>query len=215
MWDIPKLREWISNLIPHFTCIYDYLFILGLKIIHVSTKGLMMSIIIYLFWYCYKECFMISNHIVCFTGLGISDIAKLTGPRDLPVKVWKWISNFIPHFTGIWLLNSMALERFGCDFRNVILKLVSLIGIFRSPYDNNLRWTALDLPDNKSTLVQVMAWCHQATSHYLSRCWPRPMSPYGVTRAQWVKVVFKDLSWSMLVKEAPGDHLKVMILSWR
>ena len=31
-----------------------------------------------------------------------------------------------------------------------------------------------------------MAWCHQATSHYLSQCWPRFMSPYGVTRPQWV-----------------------------
>ena len=36
------------------------------------------------------------------------------------------------------------------------------------------------------TLVQVMAWCHQATSHYLNQCWPRSMSPYGVTRPQWV-----------------------------
>ena len=32
-----------------------------------------------------------------------------------------------------------------------------------------------------------MAWCRQATSHYLSKCWPRPMSPYGVIRSQWVK----------------------------
>ena len=24
---------------------------------------------------------------------------------------------------------------------------------------------------NKSTLLQVMAWCHQAKSHYLSQCW--------------------------------------------
>ena len=24
---------------------------------------------------------------------------------------------------------------------------------------------------DKSTLVQVMAWCHQASSHYLSQCW--------------------------------------------
>ena len=29
-----------------------------------------------------------------------------------------------------------------------------------------------------STLVQVMAWCSQVTSHYLSQCWPRSMSPY-------------------------------------
>ena len=32
-----------------------------------------------------------------------------------------------------------------------------------------------------STLAQVMAWCRQATSHYLSQCWPRSISPYGVS----------------------------------
>ena len=43
-----------------------------------------------------------------------------------------------------------------------------------------------DFTDDKSTLVQVMAWCRQATSHYLSQCWPRSPMPYGVTRPQWV-----------------------------
>ena len=46
----------------------------------------------------------------------------------------------------------------------------------------------LHLTDDKSTLVQVMAWCRQATSHYLSQCWPRLMSPNGITRPQWVKL---------------------------
>ena len=48
------------------------------------------------------------------------------------------------------------------------------------------RGMPLYLTDNKSTLVQVMAWCRQATSHYMSQCWPRSVSPYGVTRPQWV-----------------------------
>ena len=43
---------------------------------------------------------------------------------------------------------------------------------------------SMDLTDDMSTLVQVMAWCHQASSHYLSQCWPRSM-PYGITRPQW------------------------------
>ena len=43
------------------------------------------------------------------------------------------------------------------------------------------------LTDDKSTLVQVMAWCLQATSHCLKQCWPRSMSPYGGTRPWWVK----------------------------
>ena len=46
---------------------------------------------------------------------------------------------------------------------------------------------SLELTDCKSPLAQVMAWCHQATSHYLSQYWPRFMSPYGVTRPQGVK----------------------------
>ena len=54
-------------------------------------------------------------------------------------------------------------------------------------YEIALRWMPLDLIDDKSTLVQVIAWCHQATSHYLRQCWPRSVSPNGITRPQWVK----------------------------
>ena len=49
-----------------------------------------------------------------------------------------------------------------------------------------------DLPDDKSTLVQVMAWCRQATSHYLSQCWPISMSPNSVTRPQWVNTLRRE-----------------------
>ena len=34
-----------------------------------------------------------------------------------------------------------------------------------------------------------MAWCHQSTSHYLSQCWPRSLSPYGITRPQHVNII--------------------------
>ena len=44
------------------------------------------------------------------------------------------------------------------------------------------------LTEDKSTLVQVMAWCRQATNHYPSHCWPRSLSPYGITRPQCVIV---------------------------
>ena len=61
-------------------------------------------------------------------------------------------------------------------------------------YEIVLRWMPLDLTDDKSALVHVMAWCHQATSHYLSQCWPSFMSPYGVARPQWVKAMRAQLS---------------------
>ena len=34
---------------------------------------------------------------------------------------------------------------------------------------------------DKSTLDEVMAWCHQAPSHYLIQGWPRIIKPYGIT----------------------------------
>ena len=34
-----------------------------------------------------------------------------------------------------------------------------------------------------------MAWCRQATCHYLSQCWPRSVLPYGITRPQWVNTL--------------------------
>ena len=50
-------------------------------------------------------------------------------------------------------------------------------------------WITIDLRGaqvNKSVLVQVMAWCHQVPSHYLSQYWLRSLLPYGVTRPQCV-----------------------------
>ena len=82
-----------------------------------------------------------------------------------------------------WSFNSLAP---GCDSKYWIFNLVLLIDIFRSSHDNALRLMPLDLTDDKSTLVQVMAWCRQATSHYLSQYWLSSLSPYGIARSQWV-----------------------------
>ena len=106
-------------------------------------------------------------------------------------------------------VNTLAPGRAGFNFKSAIFNLVLLIGIFRSSYDNfiepmhrnkpnitylltsydnALRWMSWDLSEDKSTLVQVMAWCCQAASHYLSQCWPRSVSLFGITRAQWVNI---------------------------
>ena len=87
----------------------------------------------------------------------------------------------------LYQLSDTGPWRSGCDSKNGIFNLVLLIGIFRSSHDNALRWMPKDLTDDTSTLVQVMAWCRQATSHYLSQCWLSSLSPYGIARPQWVK----------------------------
>ena len=52
----------------------------------------------------------------------------------------------------------------------------------------------------ESTLVQVMACCHQATSHYLRQSWHRSMSPYGITRPQWEMQVTIGLCSGLVLK---------------
>ena len=82
--------------------------------------------------------------------------------------------------------NSLAPGRFQFSFRKVIFKLTLVNGDWGISYEIALKRMPEDLTDDKSTLVQVMAWCRQATRHNLSQCWPRSMSPNGVTRPQWV-----------------------------
>ena len=99
---------------------------------------------------------------------------------------------------SITAFNSLVPGRSSCDFENVIFNLALLICIFKSSSNNMLRWMPQDLTDDinhdKSTLVQVMAWCHQAASHYLNQCWTRAPMPYGVTRPQWVNLIY----WLMI-----------------
>ena len=91
------------------------------------------------------------------------------------------------HWQQVRRVNSLATGRSRCDSKIGIFNLLLLIGIFRSSHDNASRWMPQDLADDKSTLVQVMAWCCEATSHYLSQCWLSFLLPYGGARPQWVK----------------------------
>ena len=53
-------------------------------------------------------------------------------------------------------------------------------------YEITLGWMPQDLTGDKSKLIQVMAWCRQATSHYLNQCGPSLLMPCDITRSQWV-----------------------------
>ena len=48
-----------------------------------------------------------------------------------------------------------------------------------------------------------MAWWCQAPSHHLSQCWPRSMSPYCVTRPQWVKALTSRTNGAGIVNACP------------
>ena len=114
------------------------------------------------------------------------------------LPIYFWYNKFV--LTYLWLasynvasvetsFNSLAPGISLSDFIYVIFNLALLIGIFNSSYDNVRRWMPQDLTNDKSKLVQVMAWYRQATSHNLNQCWPRSPTPCGVTRPQWVNSI--------------------------
>ena len=126
-------------------------------------------------------------HIFIFCAevgdISSSVVPPRSGPIiDLLIKCW---------CAGVWSLwhlfiNSLAPGKFEWNFRYVIFKEILVIDGWGISCEIAVIWISLVFTDDQSTLVQVMAWCHQATSHYLSQCWPRSLSPYGVTRPQWV-----------------------------
>ena len=84
---------------------------------------------------------------------------------------WEKISSFcqecylgeFPLWEGIF--NSLSLGRYGCHFK-MSFSILPVFSIFRSFYDNALRWMPQDLTGDKSISCQVMAWCHPALWHH-------------------------------------------------
>ena len=81
----------------------------------------------------------------------------------------------------------MVLRQHSIQFNT--LRPVQNVRGFISPVINIL--CKISLSDDESSLVQIMAWCHQATSHYLIQSWPRSMPSHDVTRPRWVR----QFSW--------------------
>ena len=77
-------------------------------------------------------------------------------------------------------------------FSNSFYELIS----WALPVKFGLKWVPQNHIDDKPTLVQVMSWCHLATSHYLSQCWPTSMLPYGHYMATMSKISCSLTPWS-------------------
>ena len=101
--------------------------------------------------------------------------------RNVVVKMFHTILHHDDVSLHLVMINSLVPGRFQRNFQ--IRNFPTNFGI---SFESVFLWMSLYLIDDKSTLVQVMAWCRPATSHYLSQCWPRSLPPYGVTRPQWV-----------------------------
>ena len=83
-----------------------------------------------------------------------------------------------------YFINSLVPGRCSCNYTSIIFILISRMDIVSISCE---------------TLVQVMAWCHQATSYCLSQCWPRCVWPYGASLGH-NELIF---IWALLVVVLP------------
>ena len=82
-----------------------------------------------------------------------------------------------------WFLGVMVMNN---DLKSVISDSMLQIMIMNISCENALRWLLQDTFDDKSTMVQVMIWCCQPTSHCLSQRWPRSKALHGATRLKCI-----------------------------
>ena len=84
-----------------------------------------------------------------------------------------------------------------CQILDIFFKLILVVDGWGISCKIFPRWMPHDFTNDKSALVQVMACCHQATSHCLSQCWPIYILPYGITRPQCVNnyPVQQEIDW--------------------
>ena len=90
--------------------------------------------------------------------------------------------------------NSLAPGRCGSNFTSLFFKLISRIDILSTSCETDVRWC------HGTPLMISQYWLRswpdvytsQVTSHYLGHCWPKSMSPYGITRTQRVLIVYQQ-----------------------
>ena len=137
---------------------------------------------------------------------------QLKEPIARHQQAYYWPHKLEYSISSMRRVNSLAPGRFQFNIRKVIFKLTLVNGGWCISYEIALRLMPQDLTD-KSTLVQVMAWCRQATSHFLSQWWPRSLSLYGVIRPQWVNFIISlcNIIWLWNLTGASADaeaHVK-------
>ena len=98
------------------------------------------------------------------------------------------------------------LEDTANNFESVISHMLR-IKLISSSCEIALSWIPQSILDDKSSLFQVMALCHQSPSHNLGQYWPRFMSLHGVTRTKWFNVSWHHANYITSVVSQPLRNL--------
>ena len=106
----------------------------------------------------------ISNYIPQFT-VGCNYLAL----PEIPASGDKVLIYIILNHDWQHLFNSLTTGRCYNNFKSIISTHMLWIKFMSTEIP--LTWMSQNAFDDKSTLVQVMAWCQQAKTYYSNQCW--------------------------------------------
>ena len=130
--------------------------------------------------------------------LGLDDKSSIKGGSEICHWWWRYMPKVL-HTTkqhlmymlqGVlkrWRFNTLRLGQNGCHFPDKIFKCIFLNESVWISIRMSLEFVPKVPRNNIPALVQIMAWCLQATSHYLNQWWPSLPTHICITRPQWVK----------------------------
>ena len=117
-------------------------------------------------------------------------------------------------------VNSLG-GRFGNNFEDVISDHIFEIKFMSASCWIAFSWMWHYIFGDRWRVANEIAWCHQATSHYLSQCIPRSLSPYDVIRPpnqltevwEWTCNYIHNFVWDAIQHPCPSlsDLVKTLI----
>ena len=138
-------------------------------------------------------------------GLKLIHVSK-RGHWNTDLSSWALLASDLTKYMVTSCLNLLT----PCPLRDV--NMTSNVQIEKTQLgDWYLEYSSKHFPwkNARSALIQIMAWYHQATSHYQRKCWPISPTPYGITRSQWVDMFCKNtitLQWRHNGHDGVSNH---------
>ena len=122
-------------------------------------------------------------------------------------------SNVIPLWiSALVLLKINGMCSWGHHSADNIFKCIFIYEKFCILTEISLKVLSKGQIDNKSALVEIMAWCQTSdkpTSHYLNQCWPSSLTHIFDTRGRCVN----DDQWKLL-QAMVWCHLGTLLSTW-
>ena len=109
------------------------------------------------------------------------------------------------------LFNTLRLRQNGCHFGDVIFKCIFMNEKFCISIPTSLKFVSRGPIDNKSALVQVMAWRRPGDKPLSEPMMASLLGHICITRPQWINRFLWELSWHLTEIKKSYRNFQILI----